>query len=320
MKGRFIVKHSDKLTKGRSKLTAVQMKVFLQTITLVNMSDVEFKETRLPIKNFCSEVGLFLDKKFVIDLCDKLSSQVYSVFNEFKKSKFRYDNFPIYKRFSVDLEREEIIFCFNDYMREFLLELRSKFTKYDIRYILNLKSKYSIRIYQILKNLRDLTRQKEFDLTEFQDMLNVPQTKRAWANFKNDILKKSIDEINEFTDLQILNFYEEKKIRKKVISFSLKFCTKDEFKEIEYFTHMGLNDREIWFLKIKNLIGSKFLINGKIEILEFVNLPESDGKVQIFFTQNGNLNQYFFNSFDDLKKSIENARNILDDSPILDFD
>lgn len=320
MNGRFIVKHSDKITKGRSKLSAMQMKVFLQTITLVDMADTEFKETRLPIKNFCSEVGLFLDKKFVVELCDKLASQVYSVFHSFEKSKFKYDNYPIYKRFSVDLEHEEIIFCFNEYMREFLLDLKSKFTKYDVRYIVNLKSKYSIRIYQILKNLRDVSRQKEFDLKEFQDMLNLPQAKRAWANFKTDILEKAKYEINKHTDLQILNFYVEKKFRKKVTSFSIKFCTKSEFKDLQFYTDMGMNEREIWFHKMKNLIGSKFLLDGNIEILEFVNMPEHDGSVQILFNRYGNLNQFYFKSFKDLIASIENARKLLEDTPSLNFD
>ena len=48
MKNRNIVVHSDKITKGRSKLSLSEMKAFLATITTIDAkNDTEFKEVTL---------------------------------------------------------------------------------------------------------------------------------------------------------------------------------------------------------------------------------------------------------------------------------
>ena len=48
MKNRNIIVHSDKITKGRSKLNLSEMKVFLATITTIDAkNDDEFKEITL---------------------------------------------------------------------------------------------------------------------------------------------------------------------------------------------------------------------------------------------------------------------------------
>ena len=172
MKNRNIVVHSDKITKGRSKLSLSEMKAFLATITTIDAkNDTEFKEVILTKKEFCGDTNL--DFRTVKLVCKTLLKQVYEIENNQV-----WKAYPIYQMFEYDKKTDEVRFKFNDYMRPYLLELTQKFTKYQIKNIINMTSKYSIRTYQLLKDLRDVKRHIEFELEDFCDKLEVPKSKR----------------------------------------------------------------------------------------------------------------------------------------------
>ena len=233
MKNRNIVVHSDKITKGRSKLNLQEMKAFLATVTTIDpKNDTEFKEVTLTRQEFCSDTNLYNDYRNVKSICQKLLKQVYEI-EHIDEGKRIYQGFTIYQRFIYDEKKQEVRFKFNDDMRPYLLELTKKFTKYQIKNIINMTSKYSIRTYQLLKDLRDVKRHIEFELEDFCDKLEVPKSKRKWGDFQLDIMQTAIKEINELTDIRILGIFPERKRGKKVLSFSLKFCYADEYEDVK---------------------------------------------------------------------------------------
>ena len=77
MKNRNIVVHSDKITKGRSKLNLQEMKAFLATVTTIDAkNDAEFKEVTLTRQEFCSDTNLYNDYRIIKSICQKLLKQV----------------------------------------------------------------------------------------------------------------------------------------------------------------------------------------------------------------------------------------------------
>ena len=304
MKNRNIVVHSDKITKGRSKLSLSEMKAFLATITTIDAkNDTDFKEVTLTKKEFCGDTNL--DFRTVKSVCKTLLKQVYEIENNQV-----WKAYPIYQMFEYDKKTDEVKFKFNDYMRPYLLELTQKFTKYQIKNIINMTSKYSIRTYQLLKDLRDVKRHIEFEIEDFCDKLEVPKSKRQWGNFQSDIMQTAIKEINELTDIRILGIFPERKKGKKVLSFSIKFCYEYEYEDMKRIEHIGLIADERLAQLIRHYQNKPVLILGSIYEIQLVRFELS--KVEVIFLDRYNkITQFWFDTIEELDKAIQNANDFL---------
>lgn len=105
----------------------------------------------------------------------------------------------------------------------YLFDLKAKFLSYGLKNILNMKSQYSIRIYELVKSYHDMrvgqldhrkTVEKDddpmaitwvVDLEEFKKRIMVDSIK-AYASFKDlrkRILDKAQNEINTLTDIRV---------------------------------------------------------------------------------------------------------------------
>ena len=304
MKNRNIVVHSDKITKGRSKLSLSEMKAFLATITTIDAkNDTDFKEVTLTKKEFCGDTNL--DFRTVKSVCKTLLKQVYEIENNQV-----WKAYPIYQMFEYDKKTDEVKFKFNDYMRPYLLELTQKFTKYQIKNIINMTSKYSIRTYQLLKDLRDVKRHIEFEIEDFCDKLEVPKSKRQWGNFQSDIMQTAIKEINELTDIRILGIFPERKKGKKVLSFSIKFCYEYEYEDMKRIEHIGLIADERLAQLIRHYQNKPVLILGSIYEIQLVRFELS--KVEVIFLDRYNkITQFWFDTIEELDKAIQSANDFL---------
>jgi plasmid replication initiation protein len=83
----------------------------------------------------------------------------------------------------------------------YLIKLQELFTSYELINILNLESKYSIRLYQIMKGAlykKELT----YLLQDFKDTLKInKKTYEAYNNINRFILTPCLEEINLKTDI-----------------------------------------------------------------------------------------------------------------------
>lgn len=108
----------------------------------------------------------------------------------------------------------------------YLFDLKEKFLSYGLKNVLNMKSQYSIRIYELMKSYHDMKigqtdhRSKSeklktpkkiewtIDLDELKRLLMV-DTIKSYSNFKDFrryVLEKAQKEINELTDISV--YYE----------------------------------------------------------------------------------------------------------------
>ena len=111
-------------------------------------------------------------------------------------------------------------------MKPFLLQLKEKFTEYDLIYTLNFKSKYSIRLYEYLKSIHYKKLKKyefEIDIHRFQKLLDSDY--KEFRDFHSRVLKPAQKEINELSD--ILFNYELIKDGRKTTAIHLIIETKD---------------------------------------------------------------------------------------------
>ena len=104
----------------------------------------------------------------------------------------------------------------DDRLAPYLFDLKSKFLSYGLKNILNMKSQYSIRLYELLKSYHDMriaqTTKNQMqkiswtiELDELKKKLMVENVKTYdnFAGFKRRVLEVSQKEINELTDISI---------------------------------------------------------------------------------------------------------------------
>ncbi len=112
--------------------------------------------------------------------------------------------------------------------------------------ILPIRSSYSKRIYLLLKEYAKIG-SREFQISELQDTLKVPQSLKVDADFKRKVLLKSKADIDKFTDLKI--HFIEKKLAKKVVS--IKFFIKKNDEDLKTFIQVI---RELYVNQVISLI------------------------------------------------------------------
>lgn len=86
-----------------------------------------------------------------------------------------------------------------------MLEVKEKFTKYELYNILALSGEYSIPLYENFKS-RQMLGKWIVDVEELKHLLCIDEYKlyKKWAEVKRKILDISIKQINEYTDLSIV--------------------------------------------------------------------------------------------------------------------
>jgi len=125
------------------------------------------------------------------------------------------------------------------------------FTSYMLEQTANMKSTYSVRLYELLIQWKSIKNTPVFELKRFREQLGISDEEYTrMDNFKKRILDSSIEEINEKSDIKVS--YEQVKKGRTITGFKFKISTKSKPKNtkqedvcIDMFTVDGLNDNQL---------------------------------------------------------------------------
>ena len=187
MENEIVIKENQ-LVNARYKLSPVELKLVLYAIANIKQDAMDFWKFSLRLSD------LDIDHK---DLKRAARSLVGKVF-EIKEpdgwlmiswfSSIRYNS----KNGTIELQ-------FDPNMKPYLLQLKSNFTAYNLQSVLPMRSSYSIRLYELLKQYEKIGH-RTFNLDDLRDTLKVPDS-YTWKDFKRQILDKAQQEINENADI-----------------------------------------------------------------------------------------------------------------------
>ena len=132
----------------------------------------------------------------------------------------------------------KVILKFAPNLKPYMLKLKEFYTSYKLVNILSLKSKYSIRLYEILKYYQN-TKKKEtsiiIDLKKLKKMIGATANYLSvYADFKRKVLLKSQSELIKLTDIKF--YFEEIKEGRKVAKIKFVITSnerKDESNQLE---------------------------------------------------------------------------------------
>lgn len=226
---KMVVKSNELIQKSRFSLSVQQQKIVLFLISQIEMHDEDFKLYTFSIPEFCKVCGIdegngknYRDLKAAIkEIADK---SIWVTLGDGRETLVRWVEKPY-----IEAKSGTICIRLDADMKPFLLQLKENFTKYELIYTLHFRSKYAIRLYELVRSIhyRELeSYAREFEVDELKRIIDA-ETHKLYANFKNRALLPAIREINEFSD-KTVTFEELKKNGgKKVSHIKLTISTKD---------------------------------------------------------------------------------------------
>lgn len=228
MKDYLIVK-ANKLIEARYDLTLNEQKIILYATSQIDRDKGEFNFIELDINEFTE----------LLDTKGKRYEEIRNIARELRKKEIIINTDD--KEYitgwisSITFRKNtgKIKIRFDDDLIPYLLQLKSRFTRYPLKNILYLKSKYSIRIYELLKQYENIGK-REFELEELRKILFIEDQYNRIYDLERFILEPVKNEINEYTDI-IIDYEKQKKGRKiSGISFTIEAKDLQDKIYIEY--------------------------------------------------------------------------------------
>lgn len=178
----------------------------------------------------------------------------------------------VYERFTQSAKYVEnegsVKFMFANVCVPMLVELEKNFTSYEIEQIANLKSRYSMRFYELLMRFKG-TGVLKISYEELRFRLGLLEHEYStMSNFKQFVLDTAIRQINENTDIFVK--YEQQKRGRVITGFTFKFKHKPQktTKQIEKANEINLlsqKQADFFASKLANDsgFGSKYARSGE---------------------------------------------------------
>jgi hypothetical protein len=206
------VTKSNVLIEASYKLTVTEQKIILYLVSQINKDDDDFKMYSLPIQHFYELLGYRGSPKYseMREITKNLMRKILEIKEGNKLKQMSWISYVEY-----DEHSGRVSLSFDPRLKPYLLQLKKEFTTYRLKNVMELKSSYSIRIYEILKRWQFMN-EIEIPLDELRKMVGATDKYLEYHNFKKRVLAPAKKEIAEKTDLSFE--YKEVKSGRKVVA------------------------------------------------------------------------------------------------------
>lgn len=258
-RGKTVVKANELIQQSHFDLSLQQQKIILYLISQISPYDEEFQLYELPIREFCRICGLdmtsgknYVDIKAAIkEIADK---SVWISISEEEETLLRWIEKPY-----INKQDGVVKIKLDNDMRPYLLQLKENFTSYELIWTLHFKSKYTIRLYELIKSIHfhDLENYtRRYRVEELKKRLNGEHY-REYRDFKRRVLRPSVEEIDRYSDKTVT--FQEIKQGKRVVAVEFTITSKDSLEaarirsDIE--KELGTDQMTLWdLLEERNLV------------------------------------------------------------------
>lgn len=232
-----LVVKSNQLINARYSLTVAEIRLFLMMVAQVEKDDYDFKPYRIRIQDYAKAVGTSSKSHYkeIKEAAQNLISRIADLpKDDGGWLKVAFLSSAEYFKGEGMLE-----LCFDPKLKPYLLELKSRFTAYDIRNVLTLQSSYSIRIYELLKQFEKIG-ERTFRVEDLKGILGIKETQyKRYNDFKRFVIQQAYQDLRQHTDISFE--FEELKEGRKIAS--IRFIIQKQlraFGEVEIAPDQGL--------------------------------------------------------------------------------
>ncbi len=211
---------SNRLVEACYRLTLMEQRVILYMVSMIKPEDEDFTLYRIKISSLVDMLGIRGDSTYwqmkkttrnLVDIPININEPKGLLQTSWLSSARYFD-----KEGYVELE-------FSPQLKPYLLQLKARFTSYDLRCVIRLNSVYSIRIYELLVQYLKIG-ERAFQLAELRKMLGIEDKEYPlYGNFKNKVLLVAQKELSKSTDISFI--FKEIKTSRKVTGFVFTIVT-----------------------------------------------------------------------------------------------
>lgn len=251
--GELVIQH-NRLIEARYNLSLQEKRMVLWLASRMKSDDLDFKDYKLSIKDF-AEMANITNKKLyeeVMAITEKLMKRVMKIRNIQTNRTIQVSWLS-----SAEYLHNEgaVLLCFDPKLKLYLLSLKQEFTKLSLADLFELKSIYSIRIFELLVQYEPIGK-REISLADLRSYCGIQEKEYSdYFDMKRKVIERAKSEINAKTEYKI--DYREIKESRRVVS--VEWTIKKQ-------THFEKNQLEKSFMIEKELRSENALIE---EIMEF---------------------------------------------------
>jgi plasmid replication initiation protein len=210
-KNALVVKHNYLIEARYQAFTVVEQRIIFMLLGQIQKDDKDFKAYRVSVADFSRLTGLPLNGSFYENLRNTLV-------------QFRQKNIHIKRDHGgflvtgwvADAEYHPkegwIELSISPKLKPYLLELKAKYTQYQLDVAIQFRSQYSIRLYECLKKEAQIVKEykrkdnfeKKYSYEELREIFSIEEIDyKLFSNFKNRVLEPAVKEISDKSDLNI---------------------------------------------------------------------------------------------------------------------
>jgi plasmid replication initiation protein len=214
------VTKSNALIEANYKLSTLEQKIILYLISQIHKDDDDFKMYRLPIQEFSEMLGYRGSPKYteLREITKNLMRKVLEIREGQKLKQLSWVSYVEY-----DERSGFVSLSFDPRLKPYLLQLKREFTTYRLKNVMELKSSYSIRMYELLKRWQYM-KEVEITLDDLRMMVGAADKYHQYHNFKKRVLTPAQQEILEKTDI----WFKYQEVRKKRKVMALRFYIQEK--------------------------------------------------------------------------------------------
>lgn len=201
-----IIRKSNELIEARYRLSLGEQRLVLLLTTEISPNDEDFKEYELKVSQFVEMFDLDADKRIyerVEQAAEQLLGRIIALKDGPEVEKTTWLSYVRYVKGSGTVKIR-----FDKSLRPYLLQLKGRFTQYNLSHVVNFKSQYSIRLYELLKmdayKAKKGVIEKTIMLKELREILGIGKKEySAFDNLRRRVIEPAVREISEQTDIAI---------------------------------------------------------------------------------------------------------------------
>lgn len=201
----FVCKSNELIQKGRYNLSTTQQKIVLFAISKIKKNDDPRQLYELSIEELCSVCGFNISggsyyQNLKQDM-RKLASPVWIQFPDNSEWTVSW-----FSDVGIVPLSGTVYVRFHEKIWDFLFDLKERYTQYHLSEVLVFKNKYAIRLFEILRSYftqdelnSGIDKDIKIPLEHLRNQLCITAYPE-WKEFNRNVLKKAIDEINQYAE------------------------------------------------------------------------------------------------------------------------
>ena len=197
----YVVKSNDLIQKSRYAMNAQQLKVTMYLVSKIKPHDSNDETYEFDVKQFCKACNIdwtngknYQDVKSALkDMADK---SIWLEMPDASEVLVRWFN-----RVVINKGKGTFSIKFHEDMFPYLANLSERYTQYSLENVLPMKSKYGLRLYELLKSYQNLGG-LNISLNELRKRLDCDSYPR-YPDFRVNVIERALADINEYSDIAV---------------------------------------------------------------------------------------------------------------------